>query len=118
VARRREDEPVSGRNVILGLRRITAVRGRRRVIDDVNLQVAPGEIVAVIGPNGAGKTSLLEATIGAIPVASGEVRVGSQMMRGLEQRARCFHVLSGEGEQPAVVPVRTLLGHAAGAPGA
>jgi Cu-processing system ATP-binding protein len=110
--------PVSDRDDILGLWRITAVRGRLRVIDDVTVQVAPGEIVAVIGPNGAGKTSLLEAVIGAIPLASGEVRVGSQTLRGLEERARCFHFLSGEAEPPAEVPVRTLLDHAAFAPGA
>ena len=109
---------MSGQRDSLGLWRITAVRGRRRVVDDVTLSVAPGEVVAVIGPNGAGKTSLLEAAIGAIPVASGEVRVGSQRLRGLEERARCFHFLSGEAEPPAEVPVRTLLDHAASAPGA
>ena len=109
---------MSGQRDVLGLWRITAVRGRRRVVDDVTLSVAPGEIVAVIGPNGAGKTSLLEAAIGAIPIASGEVRVGSQRLRGLEERARCFHFLSGEAEPPAEVPVRTLLNHAASAPGA
>src|SRR5262245_61297924 len=109
---------MSGRQDELALWRITALRGRRRVVDDVTLRVGPGEIVAVIGPNGGGHTSLLEAAIGAIPVASGEVRVGSRTLRGLEERARCFHFLSGEAEPPAEVRVATLLDHAGSAPGA
>ncbi len=39
-------------------------RDGRRVVDDVSITVAPGEIVGLIGLNGAGKTSLLECVAG------------------------------------------------------
>ncbi len=40
---------------------------------DVELTVAPGEVLAVLGPNGAGKTSLLKALCGLLPLAGGHV---------------------------------------------
>jgi len=39
----------------------------------VELQAAPGEVVAVLGPNGAGKTTLLRAIAGLTPIANGSV---------------------------------------------
>ena len=41
--------------------------GRVEAVHQVNLQVAPGSIVAVIGANGAGKTTLLAALMGLLP---------------------------------------------------
>lgn len=102
----------------LDVSRVTAVRARRRVLDGVSVSVAPGEILAVIGPNGAGKTSLLEAAIGALPLTSGEVRVGGHRLGGIRERARRLFYLAGEAEPPAEVPVSTLLAHALAAPGA
>ena len=46
---------------------------------DVDLDLAPGEVVAVLGPNGAGKTTLLGALAGLVPLSEGvvpPVRVG------------------------------------------
>lgn len=43
-------------------------------LEDVDLRVAPGEIVTVIGPNGSGKSTLMRVLIGALQPARGLVR--------------------------------------------
>jgi signal transduction histidine kinase/ABC-type multidrug transport system ATPase subunit len=47
--------------------------GRIRALEDVNLSVRPGELVALAGENGAGKTTLVRCIAGDVVPASGEV---------------------------------------------
>ena len=42
--------------------------GRRAILDGVDLEVAPGDFLAVVGPNGGGKTTLVRALLGALPL--------------------------------------------------
>jgi zinc/manganese transport system ATP-binding protein len=49
--------------------------GGRTVWRDVDLDVAPGEFVAVLGPNGVGKSTLLRALLGLLTPSAGEIRV-------------------------------------------
>jgi NitT/TauT family transport system ATP-binding protein len=44
-------------------------------IESLNLNIAPGEFVAVIGPSGCGKSTLLKAICGLVPPTSGSVTV-------------------------------------------
>ena len=53
----------------------------RRLWQDVDLTVAPGEFVAVLGPNGSGKTSLVKVLLGLIELTSGTVEVGGKPPR-------------------------------------
>ena len=48
--------------------------GGRPVVNDVNLSVAPGEIVGLLGPNGAGKTTSFYMIAGIVPPDAGTVR--------------------------------------------
>jgi zinc/manganese transport system ATP-binding protein len=57
--------------------------GRRRLWQNLDLTVAPGEFIAVLGPNGSGKTSLVKVLLGLAPLSSGSVQVcGSPPRRG------------------------------------
>src|SRR5690606_32299409 len=52
--------------------------GGRFVIEDVDVQVAAGELVALVGPNGAGKSTLLHALTGDLTPSRGRVAVGGR----------------------------------------
>ena len=53
-----------------------AVRfGGRTILEDVSLEVARGEFVAVLGPNGAGKSTLVKALLGLLPLAARKATV-------------------------------------------
>lgn len=53
-------------------------RDRRTVLDDVSLELRPGQLVAVLGPNGAGKSTLIGALTGTVPLVSGSVYIGDR----------------------------------------
>ncbi|HXV93707.1 MAG TPA: ATP-binding cassette domain-containing protein, partial [Pseudonocardia sp.] len=55
--------------------------GGRTLWDGLDLDVAPGEFVAVLGPNGSGKTSLVRVLLGLLPLTAGEVRIGGRSPR-------------------------------------
>ena len=53
-----------------------AVRiGRRAIVEDVDLRIAPGRLLVLIGPNGAGKSTLLRAISGELRPTAGAVRL-------------------------------------------
>lgn len=77
-----------GEVAALVCRSLTAVLGARRVLDGVDLEVAPGESVAVLGPSGSGKTTLLNCAAGLHPVDAGEVLVAGEQLHGRSDSER------------------------------
>jgi ABC-type multidrug transport system ATPase subunit/ABC-type multidrug transport system permease subunit len=60
---------------ILDIQSVTKSFGSLNAVDDVSLQVYPGEIFALLGPNGAGKTTLIGCISGLIQRFSGSITV-------------------------------------------
>jgi ABC-2 type transport system ATP-binding protein len=61
---------------LLEARHLVKRYGQRTVVNEVDLVVAPGEVVGVIGPNGAGKSTTLELILGLRAPDGGEVVFG------------------------------------------
>jgi sulfate-transporting ATPase len=59
-------------------------------VDDVSMEVRPGEVVGLIGPNGAGKTTLIDAVTGFVALSGGSIALDSQRIERMNatQRAR------------------------------
>jgi branched-chain amino acid transport system ATP-binding protein len=61
---------------------LTVMRGSKRVLDDVDIVVAPGKVTALLGANGAGKSSLVLACCGVLPIARGAILADGQSLNG------------------------------------
>ena len=59
----------------LAANHISKIYGKRKVVDDVSINVSQGEIVGLLGPNGAGKTTSFYTIVGLIKPSTGEVLI-------------------------------------------
>jgi lipopolysaccharide export system ATP-binding protein len=57
----------------LALKRVGITLGGRSLVDDVTLELLPGEVVGLLGPNGAGKTTTFNLVTGMLRPDSGDV---------------------------------------------
>ena len=85
---------------MLEVRNISVNYGERRVLRDVSMTLAAGEIVAVLGANGAGKSTLIRALNRTIPVSCGEILIDGKRLNELSRReiARRIAVVAQENE--------------------
>jgi phosphonate transport system ATP-binding protein len=60
--------------------------GATRALDDITLDIAPGEFVALIGPSGAGKSTFLRCVNGLVEPTAGEVSVNGRAVVGATER--------------------------------
>ena len=81
-------------------------------LDDLDLDLRPGEVHALIGPNGSGKTTALRALAGDLRPDSGSIALGGDRLEALPQRERARHGLVGTQQTTAIFPDLTVLEHA------
>lgn len=67
---------------MLTVSRLSKAFGRLQAVQDVTLQVEPGQIVGLIGPNGSGKSTLLNCIAGTLQPDRGIVNFAGQDITG------------------------------------
>ncbi len=68
--------------------RVSRAFGDTLAVDDVSMDVRPGEVVGLLGANGAGKTTLIRLLLGLLPVTAGSV----ELLGGAPDRERRRHL--------------------------
>lgn len=92
---------------------VAALRGEPRILDDVSLDLARGETLAVVGESGSGKGALARVVAGLLPRQEGAVLLGGASLPArLESRSRDQHrriQLVHRRPEMALNPRHTLL---------
>ena len=76
---------------VLELKNVSKSFGKRKVIDNLNLEVQEGEIYGFLGPNGSGKTTTIKMILKLISSDSGEIKVnGYDTTKEFEKAMECI----------------------------
>src|SRR4051794_19502401 len=83
------DNPMPPASIMISLSGVTKKYGHISALVEVDLEIAPGEVLGLLGPNGAGKTTLVTIMAGIRKPDMGSVRVlGVDMLRSPRQAQR------------------------------
>lgn len=100
-------------SALLTAKGLSAGYGTLRVLNDLDMEIREGEIVALVGPNGAGKSTLLRALSGLIPKTVGSVTFAGQDISAYSARecgqAGLVHVIEGHRIFPSLTVEENLL---------
>ena len=85
--------------------------GRTAILHPLDLELTPGQLVAVVGPNGAGKTTLLNLLGGEMPPSTGSVTIDGTPIRDLAalELARLRALLAQDGPSDIPFPVAAVV---------
>jgi len=87
---------------LLGARGLTKIYRRRRVVDEVNLELRQGEIVGLLGPNGAGKTTTFYMIVGLVRPDAGRIFLNDQDISALPMYKRARRGIGYLAQEPSV----------------
>ncbi|WP_188111174.1 ABC transporter ATP-binding protein [Nocardioides antri] len=77
---------------------LTVTFGHHAAVDDVDLHVDDGHVLAVLGPSGSGKSSLLRAIAGLEPLHAGAVRWDGEDLANVPTHRRGFALMFQDGQ--------------------
>jgi lipopolysaccharide export system ATP-binding protein len=75
---------------------------KRKVVNDVSIQVKQGEVVGLLGPNGAGKTTTFHMIIGFIKPKSGKILIDQEEMTQLPMYERARRGIGYLSQEPSI----------------
>ncbi|MCM3785949.1 metal ABC transporter ATP-binding protein [Neobacillus mesonae] len=80
----------SGDHIPFSVHDLAVAYHKKPVLREVTFSVPEGKLIGILGPNGAGKSTLIKASLGLVPMISGDVRIYGKSYK--EQRKRIGYV--------------------------
>jgi branched-chain amino acid transport system ATP-binding protein len=98
---------------LLSARGLRLAFGGVKAADGIDLDVMPGEFLAIIGPNGAGKTTFINMSTGYLRPQAGSIAFDGQPILGLKPRAIVRRGIGRSFQLPQLFTEHTVLENAA-----
>jgi branched-chain amino acid transport system ATP-binding protein len=98
---------------LLSARGLRLAFGGVKAADGIDLDVMPGEFLAIIGPNGAGKTTFINMSTGYLKPQAGTIEYDGQPIIGLSPRAIVRRGIGRSFQLPQLFTEHTVLENAA-----
>lgn len=95
-------EPGELHGPLLSTEKLVKEYRNRRVVNEVSITVAPGEIVGLLGPNGAGKTTTFNMVVGLVKPGAGAVRFLGQEITRLPMHLRARRGIGYLTQEPSI----------------
>ena len=96
------------RAALVEMRNVSKHFGSVNALQDVSLEVFPGEVTCVLGDNGAGKSTLIKILSGVFPPDSGELVIEGTPMHFANPRVARSHGIATVFQDLATVPLMSL----------
>ena len=99
-----EERTISERTngAVLSSDKLVKIYGKRRVVDEVSIEVKQGEVVGLLGQNGAGKTTTFYMIVGMIRPNSGRVFFNNDDMTSLPMYKRSRKGIGYLSQEPSI----------------
>ncbi len=81
---------------------LTKIYSKRKVVNQIDLSISPGEVVGLLGPNGAGKTTTFYMIVGLIKPDVGEIFLNGENITGFPMYLRARKGLNYLPQEPSI----------------
>ena len=79
---------MNSKEPVISLRNVSKVFGRTKAVDEVSLDIYPGELLTLLGPSGCGKTTLLRLIAGFEKADQGDIYLGGERVNDIPPHIR------------------------------
>jgi lipopolysaccharide export system ATP-binding protein len=86
----------------LSVKGLTKIYSKRKVVNQIDLSISPGEVVGLLGPNGAGKTTTFYMIVGLIKPDAGEIFLNGENITGFPMYLRARKGLNYLPQEPSI----------------
>ena len=83
-------------------RGLTKIYNKRKVVNQIDLSISPGEVVGLLGPNGAGKTTTFYMIVGLVKPDEGEIFLDGENITGFPMYLRARKGLNYLPQEPSI----------------
>lgn len=86
----------------LSAKGLTKIYNKRKVVNQIDLSISPGEVVGLLGPNGAGKTTTFYMIVGLVKPDAGEIFLNGENITRFPMYLRARKGLNYLPQEPSI----------------